>query len=107
VGEGKLKASRRDILQAQAKGGDVEAEYTLENQPPLPEHAAHIWRYYLELSPTRGNNGYGPLRLTRQEIRLFEQDELITLDPWERRALMRIDAAFINSTRPKAAEEEL
>lgn len=96
------------MLEAQAAGGDTEAQFTLDSQPPLPEHAAHIWRAFLELNDTRGSTGYGPAPLSRQEIRNWERDELQPLEQWERRALLRIDAAYRHSNAPKseAPEEE-
>lgn len=67
----------------------------LINAPDCPPLAKHVWGYFLDLSPTRGSTGFGPARLTRQEIRLWEADEGITLDRWERNAVMKIDAAYI------------
>lgn len=39
----------------------------------------------------------GPCRLTRLEIRAWQEDEAISLEPWERRALMALDAAWLTS----------
>jgi hypothetical protein len=40
----------------------------------------------------------GPSRLSRQEIRQWEEDEGHALERWERRAIMAIDAAWVRST---------
>jgi hypothetical protein len=43
----------------------------------------------------------GPSALTRSEIRLWEEDERQHLEPWERRTILRIDAAWLRSVTPK------
>jgi hypothetical protein len=35
--------------------------------------------------------------LTRGEIRIWEEDEGVVLDAWERRAILDLDAAWIRS----------
>ncbi|MDP3855338.1 hypothetical protein [Phenylobacterium sp.] len=36
-------------------------------------------------------------RLTRGDIRAWEEDEGVSLDRWERRAILAIDAAFVDA----------
>jgi hypothetical protein len=44
----------------------------------------------------------GPARLSRLEIHAWEADEGVTMERWERRAVMAIDAAWL-----KAVSEDL
>lgn len=106
-GEGASRAPRRVHLATLARGGDIEAQWELDNEPQCPPEAAYLWRYFLELDQTRPSNGMGICRLSRLEIRQWERDEAITLQPWERRAILAMDAAFATSTQPdnQPAEE--
>lgn len=38
-----------------------------------------------------------PARISRLEIRLWEQDEAVRLERWERRAILAIDALWLRS----------
>ena len=67
----------------------------LLDAPDCPPLAKHVWGYFLELSQTRTSSGFGASRLTRQEIHTWEIDEGISLDRWERQAIMRLDAVYI------------
>lgn len=60
----------------------------------MPPLAAHLWSYWLQLASTRQPGANGPSRLTRAEIRLWEEDEGCPLDRWERRAVLALDAAW-------------
>ena len=86
--------------------GDVEAEWELANGPALPPLAAHIWAWWLDLAQTRGSTGFGPAPLTRTEIHAWQADEGVTLDQWERRAILRLDAAYRTSLQPDPDEAE-
>lgn len=46
----------------------------------------------------------GPSRLTRLEIRAWEEDEGQALELWERRAIMAIDAAWVRSTNEQQSK---
>jgi hypothetical protein len=69
--------------------------------PPLPPLAAHLWRYFIDLSLTRSTGGMALSRLSRLEIRAWEEDEGVQLEGWERRAILRLDAAYVASNGPK------
>lgn len=43
----------------------------------------------------------GHCRLTRAEIRLWEEDESVQLAPWERRAIFHLDEEWIAAMSPK------
>ena len=90
----------RDHLEALARGGDGDARHRLDNPPPLPRHAKHIWNAFAELSDERQVNGMALAPITRLEVRLWEADEGVTLAPWERRAIRRLDAAFRAANTP-------
>jgi hypothetical protein len=97
VGEGKARTTVREALQSLAEQGDPEALSELANLPTLPPLGAHLWQWFAELTATRTASGLGPNRLTRAEIRAWETDEGQCLDLWERRAILRIDQAWISS----------
>jgi len=80
--------------------GDPEAIAELDAQPPLPPLAAHVWDWFGDLRRTVQSSGMGPARITRHDIRAWEQDEAISLDPWERRAILNLDDALIASLNP-------
>lgn len=84
-------------LQSEADQGDIDALVTLASLPELPPLAAHVWRYFIDLSRTRGGTGFGPAPISRHDIHAWEADEAQVLEPWERRALLAIDVAYLNS----------
>lgn len=94
VGEGKLKAPLRVHLEAQARQGDAEAILQLHHGPKLPVLGAYLWTWWLDLCATRPVTGMGVSPLSRVEIQAWEADEGVALTPWERRTILRLDAAF-------------
>jgi hypothetical protein len=94
VGEGKLKAPLRVHLEAQARQGDAEAIWRLYHGPKLSPLAAHLWTWWLDLCATRPVTGMGISPLSRMEIQAWEADEGVELTAWERRTILRLDAAF-------------
>lgn len=40
-------------------------------------------------------------RIPRSEIAQWERDERIRLEPWERRAILALDAAYVETMTPK------
>ena len=100
-GEGELKAPHRVHLESLARQGDIEAQWELDNVPPLPPLAAHLWAAFLDLHRTRGSSGMGPGPITRLDIRLWEGDEGQFLEPWERRVILAVDQAWLASQAPQ------
>jgi hypothetical protein len=88
-------------LESDARQGGIESAWRLANPPPLPPHAAHVWRWFRDLAQTRPNNGMSITRIPRTEIAQWERDEGISLERWERRAILELDAAFIAAMTPK------
>ncbi len=74
--------------------------------PKCPPLARHVWAYFADLHATRGGTGFGPAPLSRVEIQAWERDECIRLAPWERRAILRIDAAFLAAHAKAQAPQE-
>jgi hypothetical protein len=104
VGEGKTRTTHRAYLESLASQGDPEAIAELADQPDLPRFAERVWDAFLDLSATRQSAGMGPSRITRFEVRLWEEDEAQPLDRWERRALMAIDAEWVRSVTEQTRE---
>lgn len=77
----------------------------LANAAPLPPLAAHLWTWFIDLAQTRGSSGFGPSRLSRLEIRAWEQDEGVALEAWERRAIMAVDEAYLTSVAEQQKKE--
>lgn len=72
--------------------------------PPLPECAAYVWEYFVELHNRRGNNGFGHVPLSYSEIGWWKRLTRRSLDPWELKAILEIDAAYLASIAKKPTE---
>ncbi|MFZ5669129.1 MAG: phage tail assembly chaperone [Pseudomonadota bacterium] len=81
-------------LQALADQGDPASIAELHHGPKLPKHAEHIWLWWKDLTSTRGGNGFSVNPIDRHDIRVWQEDEGISLQAWERRAILRIDIAY-------------
>lgn len=92
-------------LEALAGAGDEESRDTLDNAPPMPPLAAHLWEWWLELAETRTSSGFGPNPITRHDVHAWEADENRRLRSWERRLIFRIDALWRASVQPEPAKE--
>lgn len=90
----------------QAEQGEPDAILELEALPPLPPHGAHLWQWWIELHASRPNNGMGLSPLSRQEIRLWEEDEGRQLLMWERRAILSLDAEWLRITSQQSNKRE-
>lgn len=82
--------------------GDLNAEAELVGAPKLPPMAAHIWGWWVDLCATRGSGGFGMNPLSRVEIQAWERDEGNLLEPWERRAILKLDATYRTTMAPDA-----
>lgn len=82
--------------------------WRLANPPPLSPHAAYLWAWYCDLAQTRAAGGFGPARISRLEIQAWERDEGVRLEPWERRAIMQLDAEHLRimTAKEEAPEQE-
>ena len=61
----------------------------------LPEHASHVWGYFLDLHSQRQGNGFSEGRITATMIKDWSQVYCVDLDLWEIKAINRIDGAWI------------
>jgi hypothetical protein len=98
--------TRRQHVELGARQGHPAYEAELAAVPDMPRAAAYLWGYFIDLDGTRQNNGFGPSRISRLEIAQWEADEGVRLDPWERRAILNVDAAYVaaalaNQPKPK------
>lgn len=89
-----MKAPRRVHLQKLAEQDDLASQAELLNQPKMPPAMAYIWAWWRELDQTRGAGGMSVAPLTRHDIHAWEHDEGQSLEPWERRLIIRLDAAW-------------
>lgn len=95
-------ATRLDHVRALADMGDPEEIERLDRVAAPPAHTTHVWRWFQDISQTRQSFGMGAGRLSRLEIQAWERDEGVSLRPWERAAIIKIDAAFVAfANRPK------
>lgn len=82
----------------------AEARHRLTNPPPPPtRHVKHLWQAFTDLCATRSVNGMALSPLSRLEIAQWERDELVQLEPWERRAILRMDREFIAANTKSGA----
>lgn len=52
---------------------------------------------FSELHACRGNNGFGPSRITYADIDAFQRVSGVKLAPWELSAIRKADAAFLEN----------
>lgn len=105
-GDGDLKAPHRVHLEAMARQGDVAAQFELDNVPPLPPLAAHVWGYFTDLARCRNYAGMGsPLPISYRDIEAWGRVTGNTLAPWELRAVLQLDAAFLTEPATEEARE--
>ncbi|HEY4712822.1 MAG TPA: hypothetical protein VIH30_01050 [Aquirhabdus sp.] len=74
----------------------------LANEPDIPESAAHVWHYFIQMNKKRGSNGFGANPLTFTEIRSWCELKKITLEQWELDAIDAIDEAYISESAKDA-----
>lgn len=95
-----------DHVKALAAAGDPEEIERLERVAKPPYLTEHIWRWFQDLSQSRQSGGMGVARLSRLEIQAWERDEGVGLRPWERRAIIQLDALFVTfANKPREAKQ--
>jgi hypothetical protein len=60
----------------------------------LPDEAAHIWDWYVQLANQRGSNGLAPEPLRWLDIWAWSKLTGIATLPWEIDAVIKIDAIY-------------
>jgi hypothetical protein len=63
--------------------------------PDLPDQGAHLWGWFADLSRGRQMGGMGPSRLTYADMQAWIALMGVAVEPWEIRALLRIDSAWL------------
>lgn len=76
----------------------------LKEAPQLPENGAHIWFWYCELNKERTFGMDGPSKISHRDITEWANAYGITIHPWERRAIKKMDAVQLGLL--KRSEEE-
>lgn len=85
-----------DHLRAAERQTGITPQLLLE-APPCPQGCEELWSTFLELSACRGNNGFGPTRITYGDIDAFQRVTGVKLKPWELDAVRKADSAFLAS----------
>lgn len=73
-------------------------EKTFEEAPEeldCPWELEYVWSYYTELAATRQNSGMGVSPICHREITAWSDGMGYNVTPFERKALVKIDNAFI------------
>jgi len=68
----------------------------LQDLPELPESAAHVWGWFLELNGTRQAAMNGALPISYLEMLSWQALTLEKLARWEVIAIKALDRAFMN-----------
>jgi len=63
--------------------------------PPFPFGAESIWRVFQELDASRGSTGFGPARITEQDIWYWAANRRQKLTPWQIGVIRSLDNAWI------------
>lgn len=74
----------------------------LVDAPSLPEGCEELWRIFNELHACRAWP-YGPQRITYADIDAFQRVSGVSLQPWERDAIRRADAAYLTDWNERNA----
>lgn len=68
----------------------------LKDLPELPESAAHVWRWFLDLNSHRKITVNGPSAISYSEILAWQELNFEKLKRWEVTAIKALDRAFLN-----------
>lgn len=93
---------RDHLMAALAQGA---SHPLLENPPPMPAAAAHVWTWFQDLNAGRSGNGFGPNPLSWSEIGEWTRLRGIRPRDWELRALRALDALYLRVFAPKKGEK--
>jgi hypothetical protein len=63
--------------------------------PEFPELLDHVWSAFLSLNRTRGQGFNGPLSISYQEIKSWQELTGVNLLPWEIDVVIRLDTIFL------------
>lgn len=86
-------APLRDHLMIIWRNKGVKPKQLEQNE--IPEHAAHVWGYFIELHKERQGNGFNEGRITATVILDWCSLYGVELDLWEIKAIGRIDSEWL------------
>ena len=86
-------SSKRDNLKIVAKVTNT-VPNELRDLPELPESAAHVWEWFLDINETRSAKTHMPFSYS--EILAWQELKKEKLSRWEVDALKALDRAFLN-----------
>jgi hypothetical protein len=69
----------------------------LAEAPELPSLASHVWVWFCELHEARGGGGMGVSPISYRDIQDWSELTRTRIEPWEIRAIRKVDCAFIQS----------
>ncbi len=69
----------------------------LADAPVLPVGLEQLWHDFTELHGCRGSNGFGPARITYQDIDCWQRVNGTTLEGWQIAAIRQADSAYLAS----------
>lgn len=61
----------------------------------LPDGCALLWHAFIDLRRSAVSNGFGPARITYQDIGAYRRETATALAPWEVDAIIRADSAYL------------
>jgi len=64
-------------------------------EPALPGALAYVWMWFLDLSATRGSNGFGPSALGFRDIAAWSELMRIRPTPFEVDLIRNLDGLFL------------
>jgi hypothetical protein len=64
-------------------------------RPNFPDEILHVWENFIEISSTRSPGFNGPLPITYQEIKSWQELTQTPLAPWEVKAIKKLDNIYI------------
>jgi len=72
----------------------------LEDAPPLPEHGAHVWGWFVQLHNGLGSNGMEQSKITAHDVKDWMWfNGIASLELWERQAIADLDNCWFASQR--------
>jgi len=104
--EGSTLRQRLLNAERQAKRNGFPVIQGKQHQVIVPPRAGQIvWEAFWSLDEARQSHGYGPQRLSNEEIYAWTQLYQQRLQLWEINALRAMDRAYLNAVAKKSDEE--
>lgn len=73
----------------------------LADAPPIPAGTEALWRDFLALHDSRGSSGFGPMRITFNDIDAWQRVTGAKLKPWEIDLVRQADNLWLSDFAPK------